>query len=233
MNQKEMVELVQQHHPTKGVVEINKMLNRASDSFCAESEINETTLIESSVAGQRYYTLDADIVKIISVEFNDVAIPRLIGKPLIEDDEIASSDANALATPTSSSNNRYYYTDNNRLAIVEKTTNSITRDNKTSNYQSCSVAGTKNIRVYVVALALPFTEANLDTSASGPADEIPIQFHETVVYKAISDLYKTPPTLNADLSIFFENEYFKGLKNAKKYSKTHKQRGGVIVPHEF
>ena len=83
MNQKEMVELIQQHHPSKGVVEINKMLNRASDTFCAESEIVETTLIESSVAGQRYYTLDADIVKIISVEFNDVAIPRLIGKPLI------------------------------------------------------------------------------------------------------------------------------------------------------
>ena len=233
MNQKEMVELIQQHHPSKGVVEINKMLNRASDTFCAESEIIETTLIESSVAGQRYYTLDADIVKIISVEFNDVAIPRLIGKPLIEDDEIASSDANALATPTSSSNNRYYYVDNDRLAIVEKATNAVTRDDKTSNYQSCSVAGTKNIRVYAIVLALPFAETTLATSATGPSSEVPVQFHEVIVHKAISDLYKTPPTMNIDLAMFFEGEYIKGLKRAKKYAKTHKQRGGVIAPHDF
>ena len=233
MNQKEMVELIQQHHPSKGVVEINKMLNRASDTFCAESEIVESTLVENSVAGKRYYTLDADIVKVIRVEFNDVIIPRLVGLPRIEDDELASSDANALATPTSSSNSRYYFIDNGRLGIVEKATNTVSRDDKTSDYQSCSVAGTKNIRVYAIILALPFTETALATTATGPSSEIPVQFHETLVYKAISDLYKTPPTLDGNLAQFFEEEYLKGLRRAKKYAKTHKQRGGVITPHEF
>ena len=126
MNQKEMVELVQQHHPNKGVVEVNKALNRASDTFCADTEIIEITFIDSTVAGQRYYSLDADIVKVLRVEFNDVVIPRLIGLPTIEDDEIAEADdANALATPTTSSNKRYWFVNGDRIGIVEKAPNAI------------------------------------------------------------------------------------------------------------
>ena len=35
MKTKEMIELVQQHHPHLGEVEAIKLLNRAKDDFCA------------------------------------------------------------------------------------------------------------------------------------------------------------------------------------------------------
>ena len=81
-----MIELVQQHHPHLGEVEIIKLLNRAKDDFCAKTEIVKDTYTSTTVANQRYYTLDDKIIKINSVWLNDVKIPMLIGKPIIDDD---------------------------------------------------------------------------------------------------------------------------------------------------
>lgn len=86
----EMIELVKQHHPHMGDTEIRLLLNRASDDFCAKTEIvKESWAITSdsslSVANQRYYALPTDILRISEVYVNDVKIPRLIGKPIIDD----------------------------------------------------------------------------------------------------------------------------------------------------
>tara|TARA_R100001594_G_C4022289_1_gene259443 strand:- start:847 stop:1122 length:276 start_codon:yes stop_codon:yes gene_type:complete len=86
LKNKEMIELVQQHHPHLGEVEIIKLLNRAKDDFCAKTEIVKDTYTSTTVANQRYYTLDDKIIKINSVWLNDVKIPMLIGKPIIDDD---------------------------------------------------------------------------------------------------------------------------------------------------
>ena len=86
MKNKEMIELVQQHHHHLGEVEIIKLLNRAKDDFCAKTEIVKDTYTSTTVANQRYYTLDDKIIKINSVWLNDVKIPMLIGKPIIDDD---------------------------------------------------------------------------------------------------------------------------------------------------
>ena len=86
MKTKEMIELVQQHHPHLGEVEAIKLLNRAKDDFCARTEIVKDSYTTSTVANQRYYTLDTKIVKIQSIWLNDVEIPMLLGKPLIDDD---------------------------------------------------------------------------------------------------------------------------------------------------
>ena len=86
MTAKEMIELVQQHHADMGEVEIIKLLNRAKDDFCAKTEIVKDTYTSTTVANQRYYTLDDKIIKINSVWLNDVKIPMLIGKPIIDDD---------------------------------------------------------------------------------------------------------------------------------------------------
>ena len=43
MTAKEMIELVQQHHPHMGETEIVKLLNRAKNDFCAKTEILKTT----------------------------------------------------------------------------------------------------------------------------------------------------------------------------------------------
>jgi len=86
MKTKEMVELVQQHHPHMGEVEIIKLLNRAKDDFCEQTEIVKDSYTSTTEANQRYYTIDNKIIKILSVWLNDVMIPKLVGKPKIDDD---------------------------------------------------------------------------------------------------------------------------------------------------
>ena len=86
MTAKEMVELVQLHHPHMREVEIIKLLNRAKDDFCSQTEIVKDSYTSTTVANQRYYTISTNILKILSVWLNDVRIPMLIGKPIIDDD---------------------------------------------------------------------------------------------------------------------------------------------------
>ena len=86
MTLKEMVELVQQHHPHIGEVELVRLINRAKDDFCLKTEMIKDSYTSSTVANQRYYTLDSKIIKIKRVWLNDVRIPMLIGKPIIDDD---------------------------------------------------------------------------------------------------------------------------------------------------
>ena len=87
MSIKEMIELVQQHHPHMGQTEIVKLLDRAKNDFCAKTEIVKDSYTGTTVAGQRYYDIDNRILKIKSVWLNDVKIPKLIGKPIIDDED--------------------------------------------------------------------------------------------------------------------------------------------------
>ena len=86
MTIQEMIELIQQHHPHIGETEAIRLLNRAKDDFCTKSELIKDSYTSQTVADQRYYTLDNNIIKIQNVWLNDVQIPKLIGKPIIEDD---------------------------------------------------------------------------------------------------------------------------------------------------
>jgi len=92
MTAKEMIELIQQHHADMNEVEAIKLLNRAKDDFCAKTEIIKTKYTNVSdgesttTAGRRYYSLSKYILKIRDVWLNDVKIPRIIGKPIIDDD---------------------------------------------------------------------------------------------------------------------------------------------------
>jgi len=85
MSKQEMIELVQQHHPYMGMKEIIRLLNRAKDNFCMESEVVEDTWTVSTAVDQRHYGLDANILKIKKVTLNDVVIPRLTGNLPIND----------------------------------------------------------------------------------------------------------------------------------------------------
>ena len=87
MKAREMIELIQQHHPHIGEKEAIKILNRAKDDFCAKTEIVKDSYTSTTVANQRYYSLDNKVIKILSIWLNDVLIPMLIGKPIIDDDE--------------------------------------------------------------------------------------------------------------------------------------------------
>jgi hypothetical protein len=83
MTQKELIEVIQQHHPGQGETAIRKALNRAQDDFAAKTSIihvgsdNSDTL----VSGQRYYDLPPEILEIKRVEIDEVEIRRIIDRP--------------------------------------------------------------------------------------------------------------------------------------------------------
>ena len=247
MNKLQIKELLAKHHPHLSNRLADLYLKMAADRIAEETTITKKTFVLSSVAGQRWYNLDASILKIDKVLFNDVLIPKLIGEPIIDDDEFASpadSADTALATPTANSENKRFWmlsnydssdstTKTSRLGIVEKVGNVITRDGRTSNFQSCSVTGTTNIRIYANAISDEFSVSDDATLATvGPLKDIPPQFHEVILNGAIARGYKDPENINADMLSFFEGEFESGIKRIKKFERT-RTTTGFIKPYDF
>jgi hypothetical protein len=88
----EMIELIRQHHPNMQDNEIRLLLNRASDDFCAKTELikhsfslGTTVNPDDSTVDKRYYSLPSEVLTIREVYLNDVRIPRITGKPIIND----------------------------------------------------------------------------------------------------------------------------------------------------
>ena len=86
MKLKEIVELVQQHHPQMRAQEIIKMVNRAQDEYCSRTRILEGHTAITVVEDQRRYSLDVsgntdEIMEIKSVDLNGEAIKRYSGRP--------------------------------------------------------------------------------------------------------------------------------------------------------
>ena len=227
MKQRELIELVQQHHPNMGYKEIRLALNRAQNDYCARTELIKTVYNQTSVAGRRYYELDDNILKITSVQINDVTIPRLQGNPIIDDDEYDGEDG--LGAGTSSSNDRYWYIDGDKLGVVEKIVGVSTRDGKQSDYQSISAV--KEIRVIAVCRDDDFTATLTETG------NIPVQFQDGLVFNSIAELmlHQGSASFNADLAQLFESKYMSVIKEAKKYARDGKVHSGsaIIRPQEF
>ena len=226
MTQKQLIELIQQHHATMGETEIRLALNRAQDDYCAKTELIKETYTQNSVAGQRYYTLDAQIIKITSVQVNDVMIPRLIGKPIIDDDEFDAQTG--LTTPSASSDDRYWYTDSGRLGVVERIVGTASRDGKTSDYQS--VSEVKEIRIFAISQATDFTTDLTEVS------ELPTQFHDALVYKIIADGYLKAggEVFNPQVSQIFDGKYDVLVKDGKKHARSQYISGATIIsPTDF
>tara|TARA_B100000945_G_C20407173_1_gene610654 strand:- start:587 stop:859 length:273 start_codon:yes stop_codon:yes gene_type:complete len=83
MTQKELIEVIQQHHPEANETMIRKALNRAQDDFAAKTKI---LLVASdnedvTVADQRYYPLPPEVLEVRRVELDEISIPRLVKRP--------------------------------------------------------------------------------------------------------------------------------------------------------
>ena len=81
MTQKQMIELIQTHHPDMGETEARMYLNKALKEFCRETEILSGSTTFSTAADQRYYQIDAGVIKITRVDVDDYRIDRLVGLP--------------------------------------------------------------------------------------------------------------------------------------------------------
>jgi len=81
MTQKQMIELIQTHHPDMGETEARLYLNKALKEFCRETKILSGSTTFSTVADQRYYDLDSTVLEITRVDVDDYRIDRLVGLP--------------------------------------------------------------------------------------------------------------------------------------------------------
>lgn len=86
MTVKEMIDVVQQHHPSMGHKEILHYINEAMADFSTQTRMMEGSFTFPTVIDQRYYTLPENIIEIKQVFYDSGAhkgkrIPRLIGTP--------------------------------------------------------------------------------------------------------------------------------------------------------
>tara|TARA_R100000808_G_C2129543_1_gene139014 strand:- start:14 stop:817 length:804 start_codon:yes stop_codon:yes gene_type:complete len=267
MEHQQFIDFLQQHHPHIGEKEACMRINRVSDDFCMRTEILKHYIdVGDTTAGQRYYPSasaatdqlgnqieEADamqgegfggaVLKILNVWVDDVLIPRLVTKnaaQLIDDDEYTGAD-NALATPSSTSNERYWYpieSKGMRLGIVEKSTNTVTRDDKTSQFQSVSETGLQ-IRVHAIVRSAHLSPdlisggSVVDGGNKVGTLEIPSMYHNAIVDKAISQGYTDPRNLNLQMAQYFDNEYEKAVKKAKTWARSNGVTTGSIAPCDF
>ena len=63
--------------------------------------------------------------------------------------------------------------------------------------------------------------------------EFPSQFHMSIVNKVIAELYKVNRNKDLELAQYYELEYMKDIKAARKYSKSKHISSGFIVPRDF
>lgn len=90
MKLKEIVELVQQHHPQMGAQEVVKMVNRAQDEYCSRTRLLEDAVQFTAVEDQRGYSLsvsgnDDQIMEIKHVDLDSKEIKRFTGRPYKRD----------------------------------------------------------------------------------------------------------------------------------------------------
>ena len=223
MNQKELIELIKQHHTDMGITEIRAKLNRAQDDFCARTEVIKRTYVQNTEAGTRYYPLDANILKITKVQLDDIYIPRLIGDPIIDDDEFDLAEGrNDVGT---GSTDWYWYISNNRIGIVEKVVNGITVNGKTSHY--ISVSTVKQLRLFTISQATDFT------TLMNFIPDLPPQFREALSFKVIADGYLRGETLSPDLHTLFMKKYELMVRDGRKYSRSNFQQDAILKPQDF
>jgi hypothetical protein len=252
MTKLQLMELIKEHHSMLSSRQLELYIEMVGNKIAIDTDLAKKTFLISSVAGQRWYNLDKTVIKIDKVYFNDVKLGKLIGDPIIDDDEFsqpADTNDTALDIPTSSPENKrmwtlsHYASDKTvekvlRLGILEKVPNSVTRDGRTSDYQSCSVTGTNNVRIFATTTINPFSVATLGqddsgvSTISGPLLDIPYQFHEVLLNGVIAMGYKHPKNFNPEMLAFYDMEFNKGIKDIKKFERT-KQSTGFIKPYEF
>ena len=254
MNKVQMIELLRLHHSKISSTQAELYIEMAADKIAEQTQITKKTFLISSVAGQRWYDLDSTIMRVNKIYFNDVFIPKLIGDPIIDDDEFgqpADGNDTALATPTSVASNKRMWmlsdydsygtstSKNKRLGIVEKVNNAVTRDGRTSDYQSCSITGSSNIRVYATTFGSKFASAAIGAdgddamlSTSGPLKDIPTEFHEVLLTGAIAIGYSYPPNMELNMASAFEQKFEKEIKRIKRYERV-KYSTGFIKPQNF
>ena len=126
---------------------------------------------------------------------------------------------------------RYYFIDTHtageKIAIVERNTNAVTQDGFTSNYSTVSEA--KGLKIRGI-----YTDADLAMNdMAGTYSNIPSRFHEHLVSKVIASGYRDPRHMEIQNAQYFDAEYEKGIKKAKKFARSNYITTGRVAPQDF
>ena len=226
-------ETIKRHHPTLGGKEIVNLINAGKDEFCMRSKIFKQAFSQNTTAGQRYYTLDAKIFRILSVTFNEIEIPRIIGSINIDDDELSGETGDLASTynlsaSSTTSKERGWYEDLGRIAIVEKREDAIKRDDIVSQYQSITSVGLLRIKTISAPVDVSDSSSGNDILAGVPGN-----FDRYVINFAIAEGYRLPDTLDPQKAEYFDAQFEKGVKKAKKFANSSYTTSGTIKPHDF
>ena len=92
MTQKEMIEIIQQHHPSAGETMLRKAINRAQDDFSAKTDILTDVYTATSVANKRFYPLHPEMLKIKKVDIDGDTIQRLLSAPVTIDLDLPTDE---------------------------------------------------------------------------------------------------------------------------------------------
>ena len=132
---------------------------------------------------------------------------------------------------------RMWFTERGRIGIIEEGSSSTTDGVSTT---IVSVTEAKSLLIKGLSLPSHFPvggeaggNASYTDNFLGPLDEIPAQFHEALAFKAIATGYQDPRNMKIELAQYFDNEYEKIVKRAKKFARSSYLSTGQIVPQEF
>ena len=88
MTQRNIIEIIKQHHPDLPDNQIRIMLNTGMKEFGRKTRILKDTATFNTVVDTRYYeissidsTIDGEVSEIHRVDYNGYEIPRLVSAP--------------------------------------------------------------------------------------------------------------------------------------------------------
>ena len=86
MTKREIYDWLQMHHPDLNETVLEKLVNRALDIFCEETEILKdiVTIEGGTVSNQRYYDINEDVLKIKEMRISELPIPRVMDTGMID-----------------------------------------------------------------------------------------------------------------------------------------------------
>ena len=87
MNKQEFYERLQELHPDASMQRIIKAVNIAIRDFSLKTKILEGSFTQSLTENKRHYTLDKDIIEIISIDVDDKEALKVVGRPTERDME--------------------------------------------------------------------------------------------------------------------------------------------------
>ena len=123
---------------------------------------------------------------------------------------------------------RAWYIDKlGKMGIVEKATNVATKNGYVTDW--ISVASALPVRLYAISRDSDISINELTNTFN----QIPGEYHEALVYKAVAMGYKDPRNMQIEVAQYFDNEYMMAVKQGKKFSKSNYTDVGYVVPQDF